>query len=171
MSELHVPDRVQLELHPFYSYPDSADLLYARLGVATAVDLRGDALYVRAGVGDSKDHDKLAGKVDPDSDKNIALPSEMYAKQGIVTTWYYPNMGDRLEGLAGPMVKEGLNPEAKLTWEETKKCLRMAALAISLFMIKPPSDVVERTDLHAIDVSKEDLTAAKEQFGRRIIST
>ncbi len=83
-----MPDRVQLELHPFYSYPDSADLLYARLGVATAVDLRGDALYVRAGVGDSKDHDKLAGKVDPDSDKNIALPSEMYTKQGIVTTWY-----------------------------------------------------------------------------------
>lgn len=130
-----MPDRVQLELHPFYSYPDSAGLLYARLGVATAVDLRGDAL------------------------------------QGIVTTWYYPNMGDRLEGLAGPMVKEGLNPEAKLTWEETKKCLRMAALAIGLFMIKPPSDVVERTDLHAIEVSKEDLTAAKEQFGRRIIST
>ena len=171
MSELHVPDRVQLELHPFYSYPDPADLLYARIGVATAVDLRGDALYVRAGVGDSKDHDELAGKVDPGSDKNIVLPSEMYAKQGIATMWYYPNLGDRLEGLAGPMVKKGLNPEAELTWEETKKCLRMAALAIGLFMIKSPSDVVERTDLHAIAVSEEDLTAAKEQFGKRIIST
>ena len=166
-----MPDRVQLELHPFYSYPDSADQLYARIGVATAVDLRGDALYVRAGVGDSKDHGKLAGKVDPGSDKNIVLPSEMYAKQGIVTTWYYPNMGGRLEGLAGPMVKKGLNPEANLTREQTTQCLKMAALAIGLFVIKPPSDVAERTDLHAIEVSKEDLTAAKEQFGRRIIST
>lgn len=166
-----MPKRVQLDLHPSYDYSNPADQLYARLAVATAVDIRGDVLYVRAGVGDSKDHDELASKVDPGSDKNIVLPSEMYAKQGIATTWYYPNLGDRFEGLAGPMVKEGLNPEAKLTWEETKKCLRMAALAIGLFMIKPPSDVVERTDLHAIEVSKEDLTAAKEQFGRRIIST
>ena len=115
-----MPDRVQLELHPFYSYPDSADWLYVRIGVATAVDICGDVLYVRSGVGDSKDHNELASKVDPGSDKNIVLPSEMYAKQGIATTWYYPNLGDRFEGLAGPMVKEGLNPEAKLTWEETK---------------------------------------------------
>ncbi|QCT42083.1 hypothetical protein [Candidatus Nanosynbacter featherlites] len=170
MSELHVPDRVQLELHPFYSYPDSADLLYARLGVATAVDLRGDALYVRAGVGDSKDHDKLAGKVDPDSDKNIALPSEMYAKQGIVTIWYYPNMGDRLEGLAGPMVKQGLNPEANLTREQTTQCLKMAALAIGLFVVQPPHEVLKQEDLSKIMVDETMLTEADRQFGRYITS-
>ena len=171
MSELHLPKHVQLDLHPFYDSSNTADQLYVRIGVATAVDICGDVLYVRAGVGDSKDHNELASKVDPGSDKNIVLPSEMYAKQGIATTWYYPNLGDRFEGLAGPMVNEGLNPEAKLTWEETKKCLRMAALAIGLFMIKSPSDVVERTDLHAIAVSEKDLTAAKEQFGKCIIST
>ena len=115
-----MPKRVQLDLHPYYDSSNPADQLYARIGVATAVDLCGDVLYVRAGVGDSKDHDELAGKVDPGSDKNIVLPSEMYAKQGIATMWYYPNLGDRLEGLAGPMVKKGLNPEAELTWEETK---------------------------------------------------
>ena len=171
MSKLYLPKRVQLDLHPSYNSSNPDDQLYARLAVATAVDIRGDVLYVRAGVGDSKDHNELASKVDPGSDKNIVLPSEMYVKQGIATTWYYPNLGDRFGGLAGPMVKEGLNPEAKLTWEETKKCLRMAALAIGLFMIKSPSDVVERTDLHAIAVSEKDLTAAKEQFGKRIIST
>ena len=170
MSELHVPDRVQLELHPFYSYPDSADQLYARIGVATAVDLRGDALYVRAGVGDSKDHGKLAGKVDPGSDKNIVLPSEMYAKQGIVTTWYYPNMGGRLEGLAGPMVKKGLNPEAKLTREQTTQCLKMAALAIGLFVVKPPHEVLKQEDLSKIVVDETMLTEADKQFGRYITS-
>ena len=87
MSELYLPKHVQLDLHPFYCYPDPADRLYSRVGVATAVDLCGDVLYVRAGVGDSKDHDELAGKVDPGSDKNIVLPSEMYAKQGIILTW------------------------------------------------------------------------------------
>ena len=170
MSELHVPDRVQLELHPFYSYPDSADQLYARIGVATAVDLRGDALYVRAGVGDSKDHGKLAGKVDPGSDKNIVLPSEMYAKQGIVTTWYYPNMGDRLEGLAGPMVKKGLNPEANLTREQTTQCLKMAALAIGLFVVQPPHKVLKQEDLSKIMVDETMLTEADRQFGRYITS-
>lgn len=170
MSELHVPDRVQLELHPFYSYPDPADLLYARIGVATAVDLRGDALYVRAGVGDSKDHGKLAGKVDPGSDKNIVLPSEMYAKQGIVTTWYYPNMGDRLEGLAGPMVKKGLSPEANLTREQTTQCLKMAALAIGLFVVQPPHEVLKQEDLSKIMVDETMLTEADKQFGRYITS-
>ena len=170
MSELRVPDRVQLELHPFYSYPDPADLLYARIGVATAVDLRGDALYVRAGVGDSKDHGKLAGKVDPGSDKNIVLPSEMYAKQGIVTTWYYPNMGGRLEGLAGPMVKEGLNPEANLTREQTTQCLKMAALAIGLFVVQPPHKVLKQEDLSKIMVDETMLTEADRQFGRYITS-
>ena len=170
MSELHVPDRVQLELHPFYSYPDSADQLYARIGVATAVDLRGDALYVRAGVGDSKDHGKLAGKVDPGSDKNIVLPSEMYAKQGIVTTWYYPNMGGRLEGLAGPMVKKGLNPEANLTREQTTQCLKMAALAIGLFVVQPPHKVLKQEYLSKIMVDETMLTEADRQFGRYITS-
>lgn len=170
MSELHVPDHVQLELHPFYSYPDSADLLYARIGVATAVDLRGDALYVRAGIGDSKDHGKLAGKVDPGSDKNIVLPSEMYAKQGIVTTWYYPNMGDRLEGLAGPMVKEGLNPEANLTREQTTQCLKMAALAIGLFVVQLPHEVLKQEDFSKIMVDETMLTEADRQFGRYITS-
>ena len=170
MSELHVPDRVQLELHPFYSYPDSADQLYARIGVATAVDLRGDVLYVRAGVGDSKDHGKLAGKVDPGSDKNIVLPSEMYAKQGIVTTWYYPNMGGRLEGLAGPMVKKGLNPEANLTREQTTQCLKMAALAIGLFVVQPPHKVLKQEDLSKIMVDETMLTEADRQFGRYITS-
>ena len=170
MSELHVPDRVQLELHPFYSYPDSADQLYARIGVATAVDLRGDALYVRAGVGDSKDHGKLAGKVDPGSDKNIVLPSEMYAKQGIVTTWYYPNMGGRLEGLAGPMVKKGLNPEANLTREQTTQCLKMAVLAIGLFVVQPPHKVLKQEDLSKIMVDETMLTEADRQFGRYITS-
>ena len=165
-----MPDRVQLELHPFYSYPDSADQLYARIGVATAVDLRGDALYVRAGVGDSKDHGKLAGKVDPGSDKNIVLPSEMYAKQGIVTTWYYPNMGDRLGGLAGPMVKKGLNPEANLTREQTTQCLKMAALAIGLFVVQPPHKVLKQEDLSKIMVDETMLTEADRQFGRYITS-
>ena len=165
-----MPDRVQLELHPFYSYPDSADQLYARIGVATAVDLRGDALYVRAGVGDSKDHGKLAGKVDPGSDKNIVLPSEMYAKQGIVTTWYYPNMGGRLEGLAGPMVKKGLNPEANLTREQTTQCLKMAALAIGLFVVQLPHKVLKQEDLSKIMVDETMLTEADRQFGRYITS-
>lgn len=165
-----MPDRVQLELHPFYSYPDSADQLYARIGVATAVDLRGDALYVRAGVGDSKDHGKLAGKVDPGSDKNIVLPFEMYAKQGIVTTWYYPNMGGRLEGLAGPMVKKGLNPEANLTREQTTQCLNMAALAIGLFVVQPPHKVLKQEDLSKIMVDETMLTEADRQFGRYITS-
>ena len=165
-----MPDRVQLELHPFYSYPDSADQLYARIGVATAVDLRGDALYVRAGVGDSKDHGKLAGKVDPGSDKNIVLPSEMYAKQGIVTTWYYPNMGGRLEGLAGPMVKKGLNPEANLTREQTTQCLKMAAFAIGLFVVLPQHNVLKQEDLSKIMVDETMLTEADRQFGRYITS-
>ena len=165
-----MPDRVQLELHPFYSYPDSADQLYARIGVATAVDLRGDALYVRAGIGDSKDHGKLAGKVDPGSDKNIVLPSEMYAKQGIVTTWYYPNMGDRLEGLAGPMVKKGLNPEANLTREQTTQCLKMAALAIGLFVVQLPHEVLKQEDFSKIMVDETMLTEADRQFGRYITS-
>jgi hypothetical protein len=170
MSELHLPKHVQLDLYPFYDSSNPADQLYARIGVATAVDLRGDALYVRAGVGDSKDHGKLAGKVDPGSDKNIVLPSEMYAKQGIVTTWYYPNMGGRLEGLAGPMVKKGLNPEANLTREQTTQYLKMAALAIGLFVVQPPHEVLKQEDLSKIMVDETMLTEADKQFGRYITS-
>lgn len=170
MSELHLPKHVQLDLHPFYDSSNTADQLYARIGVATAVDLCGDVLYVRAGVGDSKDHDELAGKVDPGSDKNIVLPSEMYAKQGIATMWYYPNMGDRLEGLAGPMVKQGLNPEANLTREQTTQCLKMAALAIGLFVVQPPHEILKQEDLSKIMVDETMLTEADKQFGRYITS-
>ena len=164
-----MPDRVQLELHPFYYYPDPADRLYARLAVVTAIDLRGDVLSVRAGVSDSGEHDGLASKVDPDSDQRLALPPEMYAKEGLAVAWYYPNMRDVLEGRA-EVGKKDINPEAKLTWEETTQCLKMATLAIGLFVVQSPYEVLKQEDLSKIVVDETMLTEADKQFGQYITS-
>lgn len=136
MSELHLPKHVQLDLHPFYCYPDPADRLYSRIGVVTQVELGKDALCVKAGVSDDSTHDILAARIGPGRDQRMALPPEMYSKDGLAVTWYYPNMRDRLEGRA-EVSKKDINPEAKLTREQTTQCLKMAALAIGLFVVKP----------------------------------
>jgi len=51
-----------------------------------------------------------------------------------------------------------------LTQEQTKQCLEMAALAITLFIVKPPLKVLEE-DLSNITVDKEMLAKAEKQFG------
>lgn len=165
-----MPDRVQLELHPFYSYPDPADLLYSRVGVVTQVELGKDALRVKAGVSDDSTHDILAAQIGPGKDQRITLPPEMYTRQGLAVAWYYPNLRGRVGGAAGPMVNRGLNREARLTQEQTKQCLEMATLAITLFVVKPPLKVLEEEDLSKIMVDETMLTEADKQFGRYITS-
>lgn len=165
MSKLRLPKYVQLDLHPFYGDSDPVDIWHAHIAVATAVDIRGNALHVRAGVGNSGDHDALADKVDPGKDQRITLPPEMYTRQGSAVAWYYPNLEGRVGGAAGPMVNRGLNREARLTQEQTKKCLRMAALAITLFVVQPPYEVLKQEDLSNITVDKEMLVKAEKQFG------
>lgn len=169
MSELHLPQHVQLELHPFYYYPDSADWQYSRIGVATQVELGEDALYVKVGVSDDSTHDILAARVGPGRDQRMALPPEMYSKDGLAVTWYYPNMRDMLEGRA-EVGKKDINPEANLTREQTTQCLKMAALAIGLFVVKPPHEVLKQEDLSKIVVDETMLTEADKQFGRYITS-
>ncbi len=165
MSELHLPQHVQLELHPFYSYPDSADQLYSRVGVVTQVELGKDALRVKAGVSDDSTHDILAAQIGPGKDQRITLPPEMYTRQGLAVAWYYPNLRGRVGGAAGPMVNRGLNREARLTQKQTKQCLEMATLAITLFVVKPPLKVLEEEDLSNITIDKEMLAKAEKQFG------
>ena len=165
-----MPDRVQLELHPFYSYPDPADLLYSRVGVVTQVELGKDALRVKAGVSDDSTHDILAAQIGPGKDQRRTLPPEMYTRQGLAVAWYYPNLRGRVGGAAGPMVNRGLNREARLTQEQTKQCLEMATLAITLFVVKPPLTVLEEEDLSKIMVDETMLTEADKQFGRYITS-
>ena len=63
------------------------------------------------------------------------------------------------------MVNRGLNREARLTQEQTKQCLEMATLAITLFVVKPPLKVLEEEDLSNITVDKEMLAKAEKQFG------
>ena len=164
MSELHLPKHVQLDLHPFYCYPDPADRLYSRIGVVTQVELGKDALRVKAGVSDDSTHDILAARIGPGRDQRMALSPEMYAKDGLAVTWYYPNITDRLEGRA-EVSKKAINPEAKLTREQTTQCLKMAALAIGLFVVKPPYEVLKQEDLSNITVDKEMLVKAEKQFG------
>lgn len=146
MSELHLPKHVQLDLHPFYCYPDPADRLYSRIGVVTQVELGKDALCVKAGVSDDSTHDILAARIGPGRDQRMALPPEMYSKDGLAVTWYYPNMRDRLEG------------RAEVT------------LAIGLFVVKPPHEVLKQEDLSKIVVDETMLTEADKQFGRYITS-
>lgn len=165
-----MPDHVQLELHPFYSYPDSADLLYSRVGVVTQVELGKDALRVKAGVSDDSTHDILAAQIGPGKDQRITLPPEMYTRQGLAVAWYYPNLRGRVGGAAGPMVKKGLNPEANLTREQTTQCLKMAALAIGLFVVQLPHEVLKQEDFSKIMVDETMLTEADRQFGRYITS-
>lgn len=169
MSELHLPKHVQLDLHPFYCYPDLADRLYSRIGVVTQVELGKDALRVKAGVSDDSTHDILAARVGPGRDQRMALPPEMYSKDGLAVTWYYPNMRDMLEGRA-EVGKKDINPEANLTREQTTQCLKMAALAIGLFVVKPPHEVLKQEDLSKIVVDETMLTEADKQFGRYITS-
>ena len=68
------------------------------------------------------------------------------------------------------MVNGGLNREARLTREQTEQCLRMATLAISLFVVQPPFKVLKQEDLSKIVVDETMLTEADEQFGRYITS-
>lgn len=164
MSELHLPKHVQLDLHPFYCYPDPADWLYSRIGVVTQVELGKDSLHVKAGVSDDSTHDILAARIRPGKDQRITLPPEMYTRQGLAVAWYYPNLRGRVGGAAGPMVNRGLNREARLTQEQTKQCLEMAALAITLFVVQSPSKVLEQEDLSNITVDKEMLAEAEKQF-------
>ena len=170
MSELHLPKHVQLDLRPFYSDSAPVDIWRAHIAVATAVNLCGDTLNVRAGVSNSGDHDTLAAKVGPGKDQRITLPSEMYTRQGLAVAWYYPGLGGRVGGVAGPMVNGGLNREARLTREQTEQCLRMATLAISLFVVQPPFKVLKQEDPSKIVVDETMLTEADEQFGRYITS-
>ena len=169
MSGLHLPKHVQLDLHPFYCYPDPADRLYSRIGVVTQVELGKDALCVKAGVSDDSTHDILAARIGPGRDQRMALPPEMYSKDGLAVTWYYPNMRDRLEGRA-EVSKKDINPEANLTREQTTQCLKMAALAIGLFVVQPPHKVLKQEDLSKIMVDETMLTEADRQFGRYITS-
>ena len=169
MSELHLPKHVQLDLHTFYCYPDPADRLYSRIGVVTQVELGKDALRVKAGVSDDSTHDILAAWIGPGRDQRMALPPEMYSKDGLAVTWYYPNMRDRLEGRA-EVSKKDINPEANLTREQTTQCLKMAALAIGLFVVQLPHEVLKQEDFSKIMVDETMLTEADRQFGRYITS-
>ena len=73
MSELYLPKHVQLDLHPFYCYPDPADRLYSRVGVVTQVELGKDALRVKAGVSDDSTHDILAAQIGPGKESEEQL--------------------------------------------------------------------------------------------------
>lgn len=140
MNEALRPTYVMFDAHSFFDHPD--DPRRQRIGVVTQIGYAadGDALHVQVGLGDSGTHDALAERMGPIKNKRLPLPPDMYTCEGIVTGWYYPDLGGSIGIIAGQNERR-INPEATCSYDETNRRLRMAGLALGYVLLQDPRKI------------------------------
>ena len=167
MNEFRVPQCVKLDLQAFFEHPEELNL--SRIGVVTSMtlDSEGGLLRIRGGLGDDGLHDTLAQQVGPGDSKIMVLPPEMASERAIVAGWYCPGEGGNF-GLIAGQIDDYIRAESSLTYQQTSKCLRMAALALGTVLMLSPIDVVKLNDPSNLILGEPLLRRTGKKIGRFI---
>lgn len=138
-----VPEHVQFGLSTFFEHPELSSVI--RLGLVTKMECNGDFLYVKGCIGDDSDHDTLATKAGSDEGRIMWLPPEMYSDKAGVVGWNIPVV-DGGFGLIAGQVKNTERLESVFGYEQTDRCLKMAALALGCLLKNTPREIIELSD-------------------------
>lgn len=139
-----VPEYVQFDLSTFFEHPELSSVI--RLGLVTKMECNGDFLYVKGCISDDSDHDKLAHKAGLPEGEIIKLPPEMYSDEAGVVGWNIPEADDGGFGLIAGQVKNTERLESVFGYEQTDRCLKMAALALGCLLKNTPREIIELSD-------------------------
>lgn len=135
-----VPKHVQFDLSTFFERPGLSSAI--RLGLVTKMECNGDFLYVKGCISDDSDHDKLAHKAGLSEGEIIKLPPEMYSDKAGVVGWNI-SVVDGGFGLIAGQIKDTERTESVLGYEQTDRCLKMAALALGCLLKNTPREIIE----------------------------
>jgi len=135
-----VPGHVQFDLSTFFEHPELSSVI--RLGLVTEIECNGDFLYVEGCISDDSTHDDLAEKAGSPEGRIIQLPPEMYSYKAEVVGWNISEE-DLGFGLIAGQAKNTERPESVFGYDETDRCLKMAALVLGCLLKNTPREIIE----------------------------
>lgn len=100
-------------------------------------------MYVKGCISDDSDHDKLAHKAGLSEGEIIKLPPEMHSDKAGVVGWNIPEADEGGFGLIAGQIKDTERTESVLGYDETDRCLKMAALALGCLLKNTPGEIIE----------------------------
>lgn len=174
MAEFQMPKHVSFDLETFFENSDTGkslpELPNTRIGVLTDFALDDDFLGVRGGISDNGLHDSLARRTGPADSKLVRLPKDMYSRVGTVSGWFDPLLpiDSGLGIISGQIYKYGVNPDAKMDYQQTARCLEMASLALGMLLLRSPAELEKIRDPGNLVFGSAILKRAKRSFGNRI---
>ncbi len=162
MGQLRIPEHVLFDLRTFFDRPDLSNR--PRIGVVTDLEIDGDCLSVRGGIGDGGLHTTLASQINPRAEKFLHLPLGMFSRQGTVRGWYDLQQPEPVSVVAGQLPDDpGLEPV--LTYEQTDRCLRMAALALGGLLLNSPRELMSYKNPNSLMFGSAILAKLEKRIG------
>lgn len=140
MSQLRAPEHVLFDLKACFR-----DEKYARsyrIGVVTGLETEDDILRVSGGIADFGMHEELARRLDPGNDGHVQLPVKMYSKRAVIRGGYDAGVGDSPLFIVAGQVPNEYRDNPEITYEQTDRCLRMAALALGGLLLNSPRELM-----------------------------